>query len=633
MENLSLAVKLAIGFGLLIVFSIFLTITGWLGLANVIDSGKKISQIQTMEGTVANLKAARENYQRTMADSEKQHLLQMIEQLQQSLQTEGTKYHLAEGQRQIERAKTSVKDYQQMFHQLTNVVDNKAEMVPQVMSMAQHINDVQQHQETQLKSLGSDAPWQAIAMLHETDTLMEQLEQMALSWLVAHSEDQGIFSKIEAQAQAMTQLLQQATVIDPRVDVAPTINALNNLLAGYKQLVQLDTDVANAKDNFIRGAAKVRDDIEQLKEYQLRRQSETNQRAQILLVSVSALALIIGIAATLTMKAQIVTPIQETVAVAARIAKGDLTHHVSSTRKDELGVLQRAMGEMTLALKELVSNVSSGIAELSSSATQLSAATEQNRASLGKQHVEIEQVAAAMNQMTTTVHDVANNAEQTSEATGSAQQVTLDGSRGVEQAIVSVKELYQVIENTATAMAELAKQSDNIGSVLSVIKSIAEQTNLLALNAAIEAARAGEQGRGFAVVADEVRELAQRTQRSTEEIERMIQQLQSESQNAVKMMDVSQNLANNNANMAQEVGKLFEQIAKAVSDVQQMNHQIATAAEEQSVVAEEINRRVADVNEIADQSAASSNETAEATERLAALGAQLQVSISGFKTV
>ncbi len=632
MENISLAVKLAIAFGFMIVLSIVLTVSGWLGLTNVIDSGNKLFQIQTMSQTVASLKATRENYQRTMAVEDKQHLSQMVQQLQQSLQTELPKYRSEDARRRIERALVTINGYQQILNQLASIIDPKVVKTDQVMSLANHINKLQREHVKQLQNQANDeVPWQAIAMLNAADTYMEQLETLAVTWLVAHADGQQTYRQIEAKAQSMTALWQQASYADARVNIGPLNQALNELLTGYRQLLQLDEKVASAKDTFIASAASLRDDINELKEFQSLRRAQANQQAKIMLASVAGLALVIGLAATVIMKAQIVTPIQETVALAARIAKGDLTHKVSSKRQDELGVLQRAMGEMSQSLKELVSNVSSGIAELSSSATQLSAATVQNRANLGKQHIEIEQVAAAINQMTTTVHDVANNAEQTSVATGTAQQVTQEGTVGVQQAIVSVKELNQVIENTSAVMAELANQSDNIGSVLGVIKSIAEQTNLLALNAAIEAARAGEQGRGFAVVADEVRQLAQRTQQSTAEIEQMIQQLQQESQNAVKMMEVSQHLASGNSDMAASVGVLFEQIAKAVSDVQQMNHQIATAAEEQSVVAEEINRRVAEVNDIAELSATSSNETAEATERLAALGAQLKVSISGFK--
>ncbi|MCH1919708.1 methyl-accepting chemotaxis protein [Shewanella sp. A3A] len=632
MENISLAVKLAIAFGFMIVLSIVLTVSGWLGLTNVIDSGNKLFQIQTMSQTVASLKATRENYQRTMAVEDKQHLSQMVQQLQQSLQTELPKYRSEDARRRIERALVTINGYQQILNQLASIIDQKVVKTDQVMSLANHINKLQREHVKQLHNQANDeVPWQAVAMLNAADTYMEQLETLAVTWLVAHADGQQTYRQIEAKAQSMTALWQQASYADARVNIGALNQALNELLAGYRQLLQLDEKVASAKDTFIASAASLRDDINELKEFQSLRRAQANQQAKIMLASVAGLALVIGLAATVIMKAQIVTPIQETVALAARIAKGDLTHKVTSKRQDELGVLQRAMGEMSQSLKELVSNVSSGIAELSSSATQLSAATVQNRANLGKQHIEIEQVAAAINQMTTTVHDVANNAEQTSGATGTAQQVTQEGTVGVQQAIVSVKELNQVIENTAAVMAELANQSDNIGSVLGVIKSIAEQTNLLALNAAIEAARAGEQGRGFAVVADEVRQLAQRTQQSTAEIEQMIQQLQQESQNAVKMMEVSQHLASGNSDMAASVGVLFEQIAKAVSDVQQMNHQIATAAEEQSVVAEEINRRVAEVNDIAELSATSSNETAEATERLAALGAQLKVSISGFK--
>ncbi|WP_425326922.1 methyl-accepting chemotaxis protein [Pseudomonas hunanensis] len=236
-----------------------------------------------------------------------------------------------------------------------------------------------------------------------------------------------------------------------------------------------------------------------------------------------------------------------------------------------------------------------------------------------------------MNQMTATVHEVARNAEQASEAALMADQQAREGDRVVGEAVAQIERLAGEVINSSEAMNQLKAESDKIGSVLDVIKSVAQQTNLLALNAAIEAARAGEAGRGFAVVADEVRSLAQRTQQSTEEIEELIAGLQSGTQRVASVMDNSRQLTDSSVELTRRAGSSLETITRTVSSIQAMNQQIATAAEEQKAVAEEINRSVMNVRDISDQTSAASEETASSSVELARLGTHLQGLVGRFK--
>ncbi|WP_373682151.1 MULTISPECIES: methyl-accepting chemotaxis protein [unclassified Pseudomonas] len=233
--------------------------------------------------------------------------------------------------------------------------------------------------------------------------------------------------------------------------------------------------------------------------------------------------------------------------------------------------------------------------------------------------------------MTATVHDVARNAEQASEAAVMADQQAREGDRVVSEAVAQIERLASEVANSSEAMSQLKGESDKIGSVLDVIKSVAQQTNLLALNAAIEAARAGEAGRGFAVVADEVRSLAQRTQQSTEEIEELIAGLQSGTQRAASVMDSSRQLTDSTVELTRRAGSSLENITRTVSSIQAMNQQIATAAEEQTAVAEEINRSVINVRDISDQTSAASEQTASSSVELARLGTHLQGLVRRFK--
>ncbi|WP_411741497.1 methyl-accepting chemotaxis protein [Pseudomonas sp. GL-B-26] len=236
-----------------------------------------------------------------------------------------------------------------------------------------------------------------------------------------------------------------------------------------------------------------------------------------------------------------------------------------------------------------------------------------------------------MNEMTATVQEVARNAEEASEAAVAADQQAREGDKVVGEAIAQIERLAKEVGSSTEAMGHLKRESDKIGSVLDVIKSVAQQTNLLALNAAIEAARAGEAGRGFAVVADEVRSLAQRTQKSTEEIEELIVGLQTGTQQVATIMDNSRSLTDSSVELTRRAGGSLESITRTVSAIQSMNQQIAAAAEQQSAVAEEINRSVLNVRDVSEQTSAASEETAASSIELARLGTHLQMLVGRFK--
>ncbi|RYZ84579.1 MAG: methyl-accepting chemotaxis protein, partial [Proteobacteria bacterium] len=246
------------------------------------------------------------------------------------------------------------------------------------------------------------------------------------------------------------------------------------------------------------------------------------------------------------------------------------------------------------------------------------------------QRSETDQVATAMNEMAATVQEVAKNAEQASHAAISASREARDGDVVVSRAVVQIETLANEVGRSKIAMDELKQESDKIGGVLEVIKAVAEQTNLLALNAAIEAARAGEAGRGFAVVADEVRSLAQRTQKSTEEIAGLIGGLHDRTAHVATSLEKSRLLTDNSVGLTKEAGASIGSISRSISTIESMNQQIAASAEEQSAVAEEINRSVLNVRDISEQTASASEETAASSAELARLGVHLQGLMSKF---
>jgi methyl-accepting chemotaxis protein len=317
--------------------------------------------------------------------------------------------------------------------------------------------------------------------------------------------------------------------------------------------------------------------------------------------------------------------------VANAVSKGDISMKCDLVSNDLIGDLVKSFNDMAQSLRGMIGEITGSTAQLAAAAEQLTTITENTSHGIRQQQAEIDQVATAVNEMVATVQEVARNAEQAAHAAQEADQSAKSGALVATEAMGGIDALVNEVERSAGAIHELEAESENIGMVLDVIKGIAEQTNLLALNAAIEAARAGEQGRGFAVVADEVRTLASRTQKSTQEIHTMIERLQSGASNAVKVMEKARAQGKKGVDQVEKAAESLAMIAGAVATINDMNTQIASAAEEQSAVAEEINRNVVNISQAAVQSAAGSQQTASSSEDLARLAAQLQSLVGRFK--
>ncbi|WP_421199504.1 methyl-accepting chemotaxis protein [Aeromonas enteropelogenes] len=303
------------------------------------------------------------------------------------------------------------------------------------------------------------------------------------------------------------------------------------------------------------------------------------------------------------------------------LGQGELQQWIKENRfnRDELGQLGSAINRMQASLSELVSEIAGSVSQLSSAVEEVSAISSQSASGMAIQQSEVSQVATAMNEMQSTVNEVARNTTDAMSAAKDASRTSADGNQVVRSAISSIEEVSEKIEQAGAVVQQLEADSANITVVLDVIRDIAGQTNLLALNAAIEAARAGEQGRGFAVVADEVRSLAQRTQDSTAEISKMIELLQSRAAEAGNAMQLSRHQMQESVGLARDAGTSIDTINSAVVRITDMNTLIATATEEQNAVTEELNRNIVNIHNAADENAQGASQIAQACGELSKL--------------
>ncbi|MET0774948.1 MAG: methyl-accepting chemotaxis protein [Pseudomonas mandelii] len=627
--NVSVNRKLGIGFGLVLLLTLLITFTGWTGLTGVMSRGDKLGFIASLNDLTKDLRLARLDYEMRRGEQGPGAVNDLLSQLDAGLQTARKLIEQPSDVAMIDQQLAAVSQYKQAFIAMTQAGANREDARSKLGATAD--NAVARVAEVEKSMLQGDS----VADFNSVIDLSKLIQQ-------ARFQVRGYTysGKTEAEQPALDAIdnalknLESLPSKLPEQHIANLQQASDSLKAYRAAVSQFrDSQVASAAAlKLMAGQGDILLNVsKKLTVSQTIVRDTDAAHAKNLLLMATVLALAFGLLAAWAITRQIVIPLNQTLKVAERVAAGDLTQNLVSERRDELGQLQRAMQNMTLGLRELIGGISDGVTQIASAAEELSAVTEQTSAGVNSQKVETDQVATAMNEMTATVQEVARNAEEASEAAVAADQQAREGDKVVGEAIAQIERLALEVGNSTAAMGDLKRESDKIGSVLDVIKSVAQQTNLLALNAAIEAARAGEAGRGFAVVADEVRSLAQRTQKSTEEIEELIVGLQTGTQQVATIMDNSRSLTDSSVELTRRAGSSLESITRTVSAIQSMNQQIAAAAEQQTAVAEEINRSVLNVRDVSEQTSAASEETAASSVELARLGTHLQMLVGRFK--
>ncbi|UST96187.1 methyl-accepting chemotaxis protein [Pseudomonas siliginis] len=632
--NISVNMKLGLGFGLVLALTCVLALTSWTSLGGLIDRSNWMSDITQLNAGLTKLRVVRLQYMLTNGDeTAAQNVQTTLESFAAQQQALISKFKSPENVKLLKQQAATIAEYQTSLNKMRNAyrTGNSARDTMSVNAQNAYnlIESISQRVQQLELSDQRFEQFQAVTAAKEAFILARYEVRGYTATSNAETEQKAV-GQIDAAIASLKPLNAQfaATQQDALRQLETALSSYRSALMAYKNA---NTEAVQARKEMTDQGTTIVALSEQLYQIQLdRRDAESAQARTFQLIS-TLLALLVGVIAAVIITRQITRPLQETLAVVERIASGDLTQNVTVTRRDELGVLQQGIARMGVTLRDLISGIRDGVTQIASAAEELSAVTEQTSAGVNSQKVETDQVATAMHEMTATVQEVARNAEEASQAAAAADGEAREGDKVVNEAIAQIERLASEVVRSTEAMSVLQQESDKIGSVMDVIKAVAEQTNLLALNAAIEAARAGEAGRGFAVVADEVRGLAQRTQKSTEEIEGLVAGLQNGTQQVSAVMNNSRALTDSSVALTRKAGASLENITRTVSNIQSMNQQIAAAAEQQSAVAEEISRSIINVRDVSEQTAAASDETAASSVELARLGGQLQQMVSHFR--
>lgn len=632
--NQSVNRKLGLGFGIVLLFTVALAAIGWNSLNSMISRSDRMGNIASLDAATSQMQISRLQYMLTDGDETAMQKAQAdLDALQAMHQAIQSKFDNATNLRLFGEINQSIQAYEKALQQMRSAVAGtqvaRRDMVAQGNEVVASINAVRTHIERVEDSEERARLFHAFTSFND-EMLMTRYEVRGFMMTGSAEREATLRKQMETTQAALSRIEPLLAAQFP----AELQRLKTALVAYFASLDQYKDSLRAVKDigpGMTEHAGNMQRLTAELQQNQLALRDHDSAAARTLQIAGVLAALLLSLIAAMIITRQITQPLQETLALAERIAEGDLTSTATTTRRDELGNLQRGIQGMGATLRELIGGIRDSAIQIASAAEELSVVTDQTSTGAQKQMTETDQVATAMHEMAATVQEVARNAELAAEAATRADGEAREGDQVVSEVVSQIERLAQEATRSTEAMTLLEQESDKIGSVMDVIKAVAEQTNLLALNAAIEAARAGEAGRGFAVVADEVRTLAQRTQQSTEEIEALVAGLQNGTQRVAASLTSSHSLAVSSVALTRKAGAALGAINSGVSNIQSMNQQIAAAAEQQSAVAEEISRSVLSVRDVTEQSTTATQEIAKSSTELARLGNQLATMVSRFR--
>jgi methyl-accepting chemotaxis protein len=644
LADCSVGQKLLLGFGLVSVLAVAATAQGLYATATLLEHSRQVSAMVAINRMTLQMRNAEKVYALALepqAMEEVKGLMQALGAHLQALQEQAT----GDGLALLVAMQQAIDSYQKQF-------DHFSEHQRLAAEALRHMQEQAEQARLQFEMVELDMYDQVRSVLNSGQaldgdplSLAEQASALQRRLLLTRNDEfayvqEGLPAALERWRESTEEMSNALELLQGRVDEnsEESLAAALAALVEYRQAFQRYRDSrALSKQTALQMDAQAQTVLRQVEQAASDRQAQMAERgrAVMLLQAVGALVVVVlALFASLTIRQLIVAPLRETLQIARRIARGDLSGVAegAAARRDELGHLMAAMRDMSLNLRQLVERIGLSVAGLGQTTATLGALSEQSNGAAQRQRIETEQAATAMQQMAATVQQVAQNAEQASQAAGEADRQARSGDRIVQQASGQIHRLADELAVSEQAIHSLQHQVERIGTVVDVITAVAEQTNLLALNAAIEAARAGEQGRGFAVVADEVRSLAQRTQASTREIETLIASLQQLSRHSVAQIQGCGRSMADTVALADQVSMALDGITGAVSLIEQMNQQNAASAEQQSIVAEEVSRNVMQVRNEAERCAVANQQVVLASDDLVGLEQELREAVAQFRT-
>ncbi|KIZ49586.1 histidine kinase, partial [Pseudomonas oryzihabitans] len=575
LSNISVRAKLGLGFALLIGMILLVAYTGWSATDTLRDRSERMNDIAGYSTLARDMRIERLVYFTKADDAQAAKWLAALDKTEGQLQAIVPHFNSPANKALLDEAGAALKRYRDFYNQtitatreresIRKIASNAAEAAnAQLLALAEEANG----------ETGRQADRQQLAALFIGVQRM-RVDFRGYASLPGKDTEQTARTSVNA---TLTQAKALGTTALPTETVQKLVGEITAYGQRLDQLVAAQAQVDQAQGGITTTITTLLGIADKLTAIQQEFRAADVAGARQLLLIWLAVAIALGLTCAWLITRSIVKPLQDTVTLAKQVANGDFTHQQQVTRKDELGALQTSMQGMTGNLRRLIGEVRDGVVQVASAAEQLSAVTEQTSAGVQSQKVETDQIATAMQEMTATTHEVARNAGNAAKSALEASRQAQQGEQSVSKAVDQIEVLAREMESTKAAMATLRGHADSIGGVLDVIKAVSEQTNLLALNAAIEAARAGEAGRGFAVVADEVRGLAQRTRSSTDEIAQLITGLHQSTDRMATVLDHNVPLTDSSVGLSREAGEILNRMPQPCQGLESMHEHIACAA-------------------------------------------------------
>lgn len=648
-SRLKLNTQLYVSFGLILLLLGVISVTSVVGFNSINDgfieyrglarhtnlAGRLQANMLTMRLAVLNYINTQSDNSITQYEDRKASMLDFLREAEKEIQQ-------PERAALVKTVASNVDVYEQGFEQVIQLFGERNQIVhdkldPNGLAMRQALSEI-------ITSAYKDNDTEASYLAAQ---LQEHLLLGCLyvtKYLVTNSSDdakkatQELSGDMPALLKKLDGSLQNPT---RRALLTKVINSHSEYLEAFNSVMVTITQRNDLINNTLNTIGPIiASDVEQVKLSLKSDQDELGPRVQThtengltIIIATSLIALVLGSIISIFMPKIIKRPIggepQEMMQLAEQIANGDLTHQFDSHAPS--GSVYASLRDMSSNLRRLVGQILESSQALASTAEETSVASEQTTAAVANQQADTDMVATAINQMTSTVHDVAQNTENAALVSREAHDKSEEGIAILNSSMASITTLVSDITSTAQDMDALVESTDKIGQVLTVIEAITEQTNLLALNAAIEAARAGEHGRGFAVVADEVRQLAQKTQASATHIQQIVSTVQSAAKTSASKMQTSVQQAESTSSISQRTLEAFEEINIAIAKIDEMMVQISTASEEQAHVSEDINKRILHISEVSMETAASSQQLSAASQEVARTAETLTEYTTKFK--